>query len=69
MAFIREVVCEYSELLFLSNKTLNEIKEIEIVKSAFVERFAKYKKLFTKNDNELKDIRRFIRIGNEVIKN
>jgi len=69
MAFIREVVCEYSELLFLSNKTLNEIKEIEIVKSAFVERFAKYKKLFTKNDNELKDIRRFIQIGNEVIKN
>ena len=69
MAFIREVVCEYSELLFLSNKTLNEIKEIEIVKSAFVERFAKYKKLFTKNENELKDIRRFIQIGNEVIKN
>lgn len=66
MAFIREVVCECSELLFSNNKTLNEIREFEIVKSVFVKRFRKYKRLYTINDNELKEIRKFIQGGKEA---
>lgn len=58
MNFIKEVVNEYSELLYLSNKTLNEIKELVIVKSAFVERFGKYKRLCANNDQELRDLKK-----------
>jgi hypothetical protein len=67
MSFIKEVVCEYSELLYLSNKTLNEIKDLEIVKSAFVERFGKYKKLYSVCDNELKEYKKNNFSRSEVI--
>ncbi len=67
MSFIKEVVCEYSELLYLSNKTLNEIKDLEIVKSAFVERFGKYKKLYSLSDNELREYKKMNFSRSEVI--
>lgn len=66
MSFIKEVVCEYSELLYLSHKTLNEIKDLEIVKSAFVERFGKYKKLFSVTENELKEYKKMNLSKSEV---
>ena len=66
MSFIKEVVCEYSELLYLTNKTLIEIKEIDIVKSAFVERYGKYKRLFTQNDIELNELKKINKNEKEV---
>ena len=68
MDFIKELVNEYCELIFLSNKTLNEIKDLEIVKSVFVERFGKYKHLYTANDNELKELRKLSYSRKDVIK-
>ena len=58
MSFINEIVSEYSEFLFISNKTLNQIKEIDIVKSAFIERYGKYKKLYLYSEKELNELRK-----------
>ena len=66
MAFIREVVCEYSELLFLGNKTLHEIKEIEILRVIFAERFGKYKRLYSESEIQLKEIKKFVQTGKEL---
>lgn len=53
-AFIKELCTGYSELLYSSNRSLMEIKEIEIVKNALNERYKHFEKLSSELENQLK---------------
>jgi hypothetical protein len=57
-AFIKEVCGEYSELLFYAHKSLNEIRELEIVKDALNERYKKYYKYSTQLQNDVNDLKK-----------
>ena len=50
--FIKETCGEYSEFLFLANKTLGDIKEIDIIKNALNERYKIYKKVLSIKEAE-----------------
>lgn len=54
-AFIKEVCLEYSELLYLSFKINNELKEVEIVKNCLNERFKKLNKICFQLEAELNE--------------
>ncbi len=51
--FIKEVCLEYSELLFYSNKSLGELRDLETLKNALNERFRKYQRLCSSLENEI----------------
>ena len=53
-AFIKELCTGYSELLYSSNRSLMEIKEIEIVKNALNERYKHFEKLSSEYEKQLK---------------
>lgn len=55
-AFIKEVCQGYSELLYFANKSVAEIKELELVKNALNERYRRYHKLSTQLENELNEL-------------
>jgi hypothetical protein len=59
-AFIKEVCQEYSELLFFSNKSIIEIRELETVKNALNERYRRYHKLSQQLEAELTDMKKYL---------
>lgn len=56
-SFIKEICLEYSELLFYSNQSLNEIKELKIVENALNERFRNYYKYSVHLERQLNEIK------------
>lgn len=56
-AFIKEICVEYSELLFFSNKSLNELRDLETLKNALNERFRRYQKLSVALENEINSLK------------
>jgi hypothetical protein len=64
--FIAEMINEYSEFLYNSQKALYEIKELEIVKNALHERFKKYHKICIEMDNEIEDLKKFSKTNKEI---
>jgi hypothetical protein len=65
-SFIAELISEYSEFIFYTQKTLMEIKELDIVKSAMHERFKKYHKICIELENELDDLQKFAKTNKEI---
>lgn len=57
-AFIKEVCQEYSELLYFSNKSIIEIRELETVKNALNERYRRYHKLSQQLEADLTDMKK-----------
>lgn len=53
-AFIKELCSGYSELLFSSNRSLVEVKEMEIVKNALNERYKNFEKLCSEYEKKIK---------------
>lgn len=53
-AFIKELCSGYSELLFSSNRSLVEVKEMEIVKNALNERYKNFEKLCAEYEKKIK---------------
>jgi hypothetical protein len=49
---------EYSELLYFANKSVNEIKELELVKNALNERYKRYYKTTIQMEKELDQLKR-----------
>jgi hypothetical protein len=64
--FIAELINEYSDFIFYTQKTLLEIKELDIVKSAMHERFKKYHKICIELENELDDLQKFAKTNKEI---
>lgn len=64
--FIKELFSNFSKLLFFANKTLQEIIEIDIVKSAMHERFRKYHKKSMQLESQLEDLINFSKTNREV---
>ena len=64
--FISELINEYSNFIFYSQKTLMEIRELDIVKSAMHERFKKYHKICFELEGELEDLQKFARTNKEI---
>jgi hypothetical protein len=64
--FITEIIKQYSEMLYHSNKTVYEIKELEIVKNAIHERFKKYHKISMELENEMEDLKRLSHTNKEI---
>jgi len=64
--FIAEIINAYAEFVFYSQKTLLEIKEMEIVKNAMHERFRKYYKISVEIENELEDLKKFAKTNKEI---
>jgi len=61
--FIKEVCHEYSELLYFSNKSVNEIRELELVKNALSERYKQFHKISISLENELSNLKASILNG------
>ncbi len=53
-------------MLYHSNKTVYEIKELEIVKNAIHERFKKYHKISMELENEMEDLKRLSHTNKEI---
>ena len=64
--FVKELFSNYSKLLFYANKTLKEIMEIDIVKSAMHERFRKNHKKSMQIEAQLEDLINFSKTNKEV---
>jgi hypothetical protein len=55
--FIKEICLEYSELLFISNKLMEELREIDLVKNCLNERYIKLNKICFKQEAEIKELK------------
>lgn len=57
--FISKVLSNFSDLMFIAYNTLNEIKELDIVKNALHNKLKKLRKLNTDLEAEIEDLKRF----------
>jgi predicted DNA-binding protein YlxM (UPF0122 family) len=64
--FITELIKYFSEFLFYSHKTIQEIRELDIVKNAIHERFKKYHKISLELENEIEDLKKFSNTNKEI---
>jgi hypothetical protein len=64
--FISELINLFAEFVFYSFQTVNEIKEIDIVKNALQERLKKYKKLILELENEIVDLQKLNNTNKEI---
>jgi hypothetical protein len=64
--FIAELINEYSDFLFYSQKTLLEIREMDLVKHSMHERFKKYHKICIELENELDDLQKLSKTNKEI---
>ena len=55
--FIKEICLEYSELLYVSNKLMDELRELDIVKNCLNERYRKLNKICFQQEAEIKDLK------------
>ena len=55
--FIKEVCLEYSELLYLCHKLMEELREIDLVKNCLNERYRKLNRICFGQEGELKELR------------
>lgn len=65
-AFIKEVCSGYSELLFTANRSLYEIRELELVKNALNERYKYYYSQLNENKPEIKTAQRALTFSKGV---
>ncbi len=64
--FIHEIIKQYSEILYHANCTIDEIRELEIVKNAINERFKKYHKISMELESEMEDLKRLSQTNKEI---
>jgi hypothetical protein len=64
--FIAELINEYADFLFYSQKTLQEIREMDLVKHSMHERFKKYHKICIELENELDDLQKLSKTNKEI---
>lgn len=64
--FLTELINEYSEFVFFSFKCLNEIKELNVVKTSLHEKFKKYHKISMELEAEVEDLKRFSKTNKEI---
>lgn len=65
--FISKVLSNYSDLILISFNTLKEIKELDIVKNALLNKLKKLRRLNTDLETEIDDLKRFSET-NKIIK-
>jgi hypothetical protein len=68
--FIKEICLEYSELLYVSNKLMDELRELDIVKNCLNERYRKLNKICFQQEAEIKELKinKLNPINNLIIK-
>ena len=64
--FITSLIFNFSDMLFYSYLTLQEIKEIDIVKNALHERFKKYRKISNELQIEINDMQKLSKTNKDI---